>query len=194
MRLHSFPLRHVPLGLALLAAPVLAAAPMDLSIIDRAVADFTGAPQGQPGGAKLPVDRRLRLDPCTGPLDLSWFGRDQRSVQVTCPQNGWKIYVAVDGAASTPARRSAQTGGFSGETIVNRGEGVTILARGSGARARARRWKRVPWANGSRSGPWATRKRCCAPRCCAPVRSAWNCRSGKKDCRAVKIGLAVPFY
>ena len=51
---------------------------------------------------------------------------------MTCPQNGWKIYVAVDGAASTPARRSAQTGGFSGETIVNRGEGVTILARGSG--------------------------------------------------------------
>ena len=87
---------------------------------------------GQPGGAKLPVDRRLRLDPCDGPLDLSWFGRDQRSVQVVCPQRGWKIYVAVDGAASTPARRSAQTGGFSGETIVNRGEGVTILARGSG--------------------------------------------------------------
>lgn len=132
MRLAPLSIRHAPIGLALLAAPLLAAAPMDLSIIDRAVADFTGAPQGQPGGAKLPVDRRLRLDPCTGPLDLSWFGRDQRSVQVTCPQSGWKIYVAIDGAASTPARGSAQTGGFAGGTIVNRGEGVTILARGSG--------------------------------------------------------------
>ena len=127
-------LRHAPLGLALLCAPLLAATPMDLSIIDRAVADFTGSPQGQPGGAKLPVDRRLRLDPCTGPLDLSWFGRDQRSVQVTCPQRGWKIYVAVDGASSASAslRGSAQANRFAGETLVNRGEGVTILARGSG--------------------------------------------------------------
>ena len=134
MRLAHFSVRHAPLGLALLAAPVLAAAPMDLSIIDRAVADFTGAPQGQPGGAKLPVDRRLRLDPCTGPLDLSWFGRDQRSVQVACPQSGWKIYVAVDAAASAPApaRGTAQAGNLTGETIVNRGEGVTILTRGGG--------------------------------------------------------------
>lgn len=132
MRLLHSRFRHAAIGAAILAAPAFAATPMDLSIIDRAVADFTGAAQGQPGGAKLPVDRRLRLDPCDGPLDLSWFGRDQRSVQVVCPQRGWKIYVAVDGAASTPARGSAQTSGFAGGTIVNRGEGVTILARGSG--------------------------------------------------------------
>ena len=137
MRLPYSRIRRAPMALAfasplLVAAPLLAAAPMDLSIIDRAVADFTGAAQGQPGGAKLPVDRRLRLDPCDGPLDLNWFGRDNRSVQVTCPQRGWKIYVAVDGASSAPAYGSSQARPASGQTLVNRGEGVTILARGSG--------------------------------------------------------------
>ena len=128
MRLHSFPLRHAPLGLALLAAPVLAAAPMDLSIIDRAVTDFTGADIGQPGGAKLPVDRRLRLTACQAPLDLQWFGRDQRSVQVACPREGWRIYVAVDGGSNHPSRVPQQYG----EAIVKRGENVSILVRGRG--------------------------------------------------------------
>ena len=124
------------LGTAFLAAavPLSAAVPMDLSIIDRAVADFTGAAQGTPGGAKLPVDRRLRLTACDGALDLSWFGRDNRSVQVVCPSAGWKIYVAVDAASSAPAygRAQASPSAPSGETLVKRGEGVTILARGSG--------------------------------------------------------------
>ena len=132
MRLPHFHFRHASIGLAILAAPVLAATPMDLSIIDRAVADFTGAAQGQPGGARLPVDRRLRPDPCDGPLNLSWFGRDQRSVQVACPQRGWKIYVAVDGASSAPVYGNRQARSASGQTLVNRGEGVTILARGRG--------------------------------------------------------------
>ena len=136
MRLLHSRFRHAAIGAAIFAAPAFAATPMDLSIIDRAVADFTGAAQGQPGGAKLPVDRRLRLDPCDGPLDLSWFGRDQRSVQVVCPQRGWKIYVAVDGASSAPVYGNGYGNGqarsASGQTLVNRGEGETILARGSG--------------------------------------------------------------
>ena len=96
-------MRHMFLGslaaAALAATTANAATPMDLSIIDRAVADFTGATIGQPGGAKLPVDRRLRLASCNAPLDLQWFGRDQRSVQVACPTAGWRIYVAVDAGA-----------------------------------------------------------------------------------------------
>ena len=74
---HTLPLTFAA---ALFASSAAAAAPMDLSIIDRAVTDFTGADIGQPGGAKLPVDRRLRLTACQAPLDLQWFGRDQRSV------------------------------------------------------------------------------------------------------------------
>ncbi len=121
------------LGAALIgSSAALAATPMDLSIIDRAVADFTGAGIGQPGGAKLPVDRRLRLANCTAPLDLQWFGRDQRSIQVACPAAGWRIYVAVDAAGG--ARSTGVTSGQPGfgEPIVHRGENVSILVRGRG--------------------------------------------------------------
>lgn len=124
-------MRHKILGslaAALCATSAVAAAPMDLSIIDRAVADFTGAEVGQPGGAKLPVDRRLRLSNCQSPLDLQWFGRDQRSIQVACPSAGWRIYVAVDAGAAGAGRFAQQYG----ETIVKRGENVSILVRGSG--------------------------------------------------------------
>ncbi len=124
----------LPLGLACgLATEVWAAAQMEHSVIDRAVADFTGAPAGERGGAKLPVDRRLRLTDCQAPLDLQWFGRDQRSVQVTCPTAGWKIYVAVDGASD---RRALGAGSAQpvekGPAIVKRGETVSILMRGKG--------------------------------------------------------------
>lgn len=123
-------MRHTIIGslaATLFATSVAAATPMDLSIIDRAVADFTGAEVGQPGGAKLPVDRRLRLAGCQSPLDLQWFGRDQRSVQIACPSAGWRIYVAVDGGG-----RSAQAGPNYGETLVKRGENVSIQVRGGG--------------------------------------------------------------
>ncbi|MEX0341094.1 MAG: flagella basal body P-ring formation protein FlgA [Erythrobacter sp.] len=116
------------LAAALGATSAVAASPMDLSVIDRAVADFTGSEVGQPGGAKLPVDRRLRLSSCQSPLDLQWFGRDQRSVQVACPSAGWRIYVAVDGGAGGAGRFAQQYG----EALVKRGENVTILFRGKG--------------------------------------------------------------
>ena len=49
-------------GVATLALPLLAAAPFaDPAAIDMAVAAFTGAEAGAPGGATVPADRRLRL-------------------------------------------------------------------------------------------------------------------------------------
>ena len=60
-------IRPLAILLALgLAAPALAQATADLDAVDRAVAQFTGAPLGQPGGAAMPTDRRLRLAPCRG--------------------------------------------------------------------------------------------------------------------------------
>ena len=111
-----------------LTATAAAASSMDLSMVDRAVADFTGADIGQPGGAKLPVDRRLRLDGCQSPLDLEWFGRDQRSVQVACPTAGWRIYVAVD----TAGFNARNVGPQLAQTLIKRGENVSILVRGRG--------------------------------------------------------------
>lgn len=116
------------LAAACVASPALAAQPMDLSLIDRAVAEFTGAEMGQPGGARFPVDRRLRLADCRSPLDLKWFGGKQRSVQVSCPTAGWRIFVAVD-APSTGAGQVAQA---PSAPIIKRGESVSILVRGNG--------------------------------------------------------------
>ncbi|MEO1969669.1 MAG: flagella basal body P-ring formation protein FlgA [Sphingomonadaceae bacterium] len=100
---------------------------MDLGMIDRAVADFTGSQIGQPGGAKLPVDRRMRLSACPAPLDLSWFGRDRRSIQVACPSAGWRIYVAVDGADVGQGMTAAPA-----PKLIRRGEAVSIVAQGHG--------------------------------------------------------------
>ena len=107
------------LGLALTATAGFA----DLDAIDRQVAAFTGAPIGAPGGAAMPVDRRMRLRPCAAPLAITWNGLRRDSVQVQCPQaGGWRIFVqlasATYGAAAAPA--------------VNRGDAVTIAVNGDG--------------------------------------------------------------
>ncbi|MEL7729614.1 flagella basal body P-ring formation protein FlgA [Citromicrobium bathyomarinum] len=118
-------------GLA--ASSAAANAPMDPAEIDRAVAQFTGAGIGQPGGARLPVDRRMRLNPCGSPLLLEWYGKARESVQVQCPDAGWRIYVAVaqaqgpSGAATQPGQADA-----GGEIVISRGETVSIIVAGGG--------------------------------------------------------------
>lgn len=125
-------MRNALLGLiavTTITAGTSATSPMNLATIDEAVAEFTGADVGEPGGAKLPVDRRLRLVACQSELDLQWFGRDRRSVQVSCPAPMWRIFVGIDGVSG------AATGGADvaqGEKMIRRGETVSILARGKG--------------------------------------------------------------
>ena len=114
------------LALAGVLAPLPARAQVqvgaNLAAIDEAVARFTGAAPGKPGGAAHPVDRRLRLNPCAAPLALGWFGTRQDTVEVACPvPGGWKLYVPL---AATSAQAAAPA--------VLRGEGVTIAVRDSG--------------------------------------------------------------
>lgn len=94
----------------------------DLAAVDREVAAFTGVPQGQPGGAVLPVDRRLKLAPCAAPLALSWHTARRESVVVQCPDpGGWRLFVPVlmaQGAFAAP--------------VIARGEAVTISVSGDG--------------------------------------------------------------
>jgi flagella basal body P-ring formation protein FlgA len=98
----------------------------DPAMIDRAVANFTGAAPGTPGGARLPADRRLRLAACAAPLSVAWHGAARSSVSVECagPQS-WRIFVAVDGA-SAPGRAAVAA------PAVKRGDALTILVRGRG--------------------------------------------------------------
>jgi flagellar basal body P-ring formation protein FlgA len=109
----------------LFAAPAFAQSSYgDLAAIDRAVARFTGAAQGQPGGAALPLDRRLRLAPCSAPLALGWYGARQDTVEVACPvAGGWKLYVPLAGKAGS-SEASAPA--------ITRGDAVTITVRGAG--------------------------------------------------------------
>lgn len=108
---------------ALMPLSVLAAPLTDLAMIDNSVAAFTGQPIGVPGGAAQPVDRRLRLAACNAPLALSWYGSQQTSVLVSCPDMGsWRVFVPVK-----EARRDAPAA-----IAVARGEGVTITVAGEG--------------------------------------------------------------
>jgi len=104
-------------------ASAASAAPFaSLDAIDSVVAGFTGVPIGQPGGASLPLDRRLRLTACRSPLALSWRTDRHEAVLVQCPDPGaWHVYVPVLAAAQTSA----------GPAIL-RGEAVNLVVAGDG--------------------------------------------------------------
>ena len=113
----------VPVAIALpLAVPALANEFQDLAAIDRAVEAFTGAATGAPGGARLPVDRRLRLHRCGAGLALERYGANRSTVLVRCPDaGGWRIFVPLDAA---PAAAE--------QPLVQRGEMVAVTVRGTG--------------------------------------------------------------
>ncbi|MDE2405418.1 MAG: flagella basal body P-ring formation protein FlgA [Sphingomonadales bacterium] len=122
------PLRTALLALPLalpptLYAPVAQAAPFaSLDQIDYAVAGFTGAGIGQPRGAMLPVDRRLRLAACQAPLALSWRTERRDAVLVQCPDaGGWHVFVPVQAQAAANAA-----------PVVLRGEAVSLIVSGDG--------------------------------------------------------------
>lgn len=117
-------IRKLALAILCLSAPAQAqSAYADLAEVDQAVARFTGAPLGAPGGAAAPVDRRLRLNPCRVPLALGWFGVRREAVQVSCPvPGGWRLFVPLttgsEGAAASLA--------------IAKGDAVTITVAGDG--------------------------------------------------------------
>lgn len=114
--------RLFALPLLCAALPAATQSLADPAAIDLAVAAFTGAAQGMPGGAAAPVDRRLRLTACPAPLALDWYGALRDTVVVACPAaGGWRLYVPLSGGgrvAEPPA--------------IARGDAVTISASGEG--------------------------------------------------------------
>ncbi len=96
----------------------------DPAAIDREVEQFTGAAIGTPGGARAPVDRRLRLARCSSYLAIELYGSRGDSVAVRCPDaGGWRIFVPLVKIA-TVAARSAE--------LVSRGDSVSIAIEGRG--------------------------------------------------------------
>lgn len=113
------------------AAPALAQATaiQDLNEIDVLVAATMGAGIGEPGGARAPVDRRLKLKAC--PVALEVTGPDLGAAAVRCPALGWRIRVPLDLAAEraqAAAVRSPQGRAPAGQGIeaVKRGEPILL--------------------------------------------------------------------
>lgn len=123
--------RLAPLALTMLLPlcdpPAKATGGTDPAMIDRAVAAFTGAATGTPGGARSPADPRLRLAACAAPLDVAWHGNARNAVRVECAGPApWRIFVAIN------AGSGASTGAGAGAIAVKRGDAITIAVRGRG--------------------------------------------------------------
>lgn len=123
---------------ALIVAPALfspalasAQAIQNLSEIDVLVAATMGAEVGEPGGARAPVDRRLKLKAC--PVALEVTGPDLGAAAVRCPSLGWRIRVPLDltaerqAAAPRPqAQRGYGAGAAGGQEGIKRGEPILL--------------------------------------------------------------------
>lgn len=119
------------LVLPLLAVPASAQAQaiQDLNEIDVLVAATMGAGIGEPGGARAPVDRRLKLKACPVALEIS--GPDLGAAAVRCPALGWRIRVPLDLAAEREQAEVARPGqprSAAGQGLegVKRGEPILL--------------------------------------------------------------------
>jgi flagella basal body P-ring formation protein FlgA len=127
-RANGWPLSRlaVPFLLSLCAAPGLANGLTDPNAIDQAVTSFTGVPIGQPGGARMAVDRRLQLGACAAPLAVSWHTPARSAVRVECSgPASWRIFVAINAVAGVAADKPAAP-------VIKRGDALTIMVRGRG--------------------------------------------------------------
>lgn len=115
--------RRALLAAAVCATPALAQSFENLDRLDQRVAAALGAAVGEPGGARAPIDRRLRLQPCPEPATIDAPILD--AVAVRCPALGWRIRVPL-AASATPAAAAPQA---RVEPLIHRGDQVTVIAR-----------------------------------------------------------------
>ncbi len=102
----------------------------DHAAIDAAIEAFTGAPAGAIGGARTPVDRRLRLAACRGELVLGFYGNRVDMLTVACSDAGsWRIFVALNSPASAAP---VQSRAAEPVDIIARGDMVSIVVEGPG--------------------------------------------------------------
>lgn len=118
----------------LLACALLIASPataqtafQDNQAIDRGVAAFTGKPIGSEGGARAPVDARLKLAACPM-VSMAWRADNHDSVVVTCSGPDWRVYVPVL-VSPTPVQAPAPAPvAAKPQIVIKRGDPVTIEA------------------------------------------------------------------
>jgi flagella basal body P-ring formation protein FlgA len=121
------------------ATPAAAQQFQSTQVIDMIVSQFTGKPIGVLGGARTPVDSRLKLAACAAP-QLSWRTDAQDAVVVRCMAPEWRIFVPVLApppapkpvvAAAVPAPVKAAPV-VKAEPVIRRGDAITLEAGSAG--------------------------------------------------------------
>jgi flagella basal body P-ring formation protein FlgA len=121
--------------LSALAATTSPAAFQSTDTLDRLVEQFAGAPIGMEGGARAPVDKRLRLAACDAP-QLSWRSAAEDAVVIRCqgPQQ-WRVFVPVNALPRPVApvvAAMAAPAVVKPVTVIKRGDPVLIEAGAAG--------------------------------------------------------------
>jgi flagella basal body P-ring formation protein FlgA len=137
-------MKFAPLALLFVATPAAAQDFQSTRMLDTIVAQFTGHEIGQEGGARAPVDVRLKLAVCSAP-QLSWRTEGHDAVLVRCMAPEWRIFVPV--LAPPPAAKPVVTTAaptiavpqmvrpapiVKAEPVIRRGDAVTLEAGAAG--------------------------------------------------------------
>jgi flagellar basal body P-ring formation protein FlgA len=119
----------------LAATPALAQSFQSTTLLDKAVAGFTGRGIGEDGGARTPIDSRLKLAACPM-VTMNWRSAAHDSVVVACPDPEWRIYVPIRIAAPAIVPPSPLTppppAAAKPVIVIKRGDPVSITAGDSG--------------------------------------------------------------
>lgn len=122
----------------MIVALLLAAATpgfQDIAALDRAVAGFTGHALGEEGGARTPIDARLRLRACPMAA-IAWRSDAHDAVTISCTGPDWRLFVpvrrsvSVASVATAAAPRAALP--VKAEPVIRRGDPVVIEAGSAG--------------------------------------------------------------
>lgn len=121
------------LSLALAAAAPAAQDFQSTQVLDAIVAQFTGKPVGEQGGARAPVDKRLKLQACAAP-QLEWHGAAKDAVVVRCMAPAWRIFVPVNAVPQPKAEpvAAAPAVPVRAAPVIRRGDPITVEAGAPG--------------------------------------------------------------
>lgn len=102
-------------------------------VLDTIVAQFTGVGMGEQGGARAPVDKRLKLQACAAP-QLEWRSEAKDAVVVRCMSPAWKLYVPVNAVPRPKAVVAAQVPAAPVKLapVIRRGDPITVEAGSPG--------------------------------------------------------------
>ncbi|QTD56489.1 flagella basal body P-ring formation protein FlgA [Parasphingorhabdus cellanae] len=106
------------------SVPLHAKAMESLPALERQLALFLGKQQGEVGGARSNIDRRLRLNRCTRPIDFQMRGKGL--VVISCGPSNWRVPVALEQSPNNgdPSSRNP--------LMVKRGQPVLLVIEKDG--------------------------------------------------------------